>query len=141
MATGAIAGFAGAMFASTSTSGSVVRIAEIREWSISGETDTYDVTSKDSSGDREFIPGLRQWTASAEHLYAGDTTSQTYLFEMVSGGIKHTLEFYPQGSSTAFPIYSGQAFMSSWDLTSPNDDAAAVSIEWQGDGSLTMSTS
>ena len=141
MATGAIAGFKGALYTSTSTSGSVAKIAEIREWTISGEQDPIDVTSADSSGDREYIPGLRGWTASAEHLYAGDSTGQTQLFDMVTQGIKGTLEFYPQGSSTGFPIYSGQAFMTSWELASPNDDAAAVSVEWQGDGALTASSS
>jgi len=141
MATGAIAGFSGALYASTSTGGSVVKVAEIREWSVNGEQDSIDATSKDSSGDREFIGGLRQWTASAEHLYAGDSTTQKMLFELITGGTKHDLEFYPQGTSTGYPIYTGQALVTSWDLSSPNDDAAAVSVEWQGDGALTKSSS
>ena len=137
MATAAIAGFKGKVLASSS--GGIV--AELRDWNLTGEQATIDATSKDSSGAREFIGGLTQWSGSAEHLYSGDNATQKELFNILFNRTSVSMEFYPQGTSSQFPIYSGSAFFDNWDLSSPNEDASVVSWNFQGSGALTASTS
>lgn len=140
MATAAIAGFKGKVAASSSVGGAVTVIAEVRDWSLTGEHAQLDATSKDSSGAREFISGLDQWSGSIEHLYAGDSATQKNLFDALFNKTTVDMEFYPQGTSSQFPIYSGSAVFTSWGLNSPNEDITTITADFQGSGTLTLST-
>ena len=139
MATGATAGYKGYLYAGTT--GAPVKIAEIREWTISGEMGEIDATSRDSSGHREVIVGTRGWTASANYLYAGDNASQKALYSALNNGTLQSIEFYPVGTSSQFPIYTGYGYVTSWSPSSPHDDAIAVDVDFVGTGVLTQSTS
>lgn len=139
MATNAIAGYTGKLYASTS-GGTAVSIAEIRNYEISVEQTELDATSHDSSGQREILLGIRSWSGSAEYLFAANTSSQTQLFTAISNGTKMLFEFYPSGSSATFPIYYGDGYVSSWSLAGPMDDPAVGNIEIMGTAGLTQQT-
>lgn len=140
MATASISGVKGKIATSTSTGGSKFTIAELRDWNLSGEHGTFDATSKDSSGARESIAGITQWSGSANHLYAA-TTSQTHLFDTLNNRAKIDFEFYPAGTSSSFPIFSGTGWITSWDFNSPNEDVTDVNADFEITGALTKSTS
>ena len=60
MATAAIAGYKAHVKTSTSsTGGTLTKIAELRDYTLTGTHDTFDATSHDSSGERERIGGSR----------------------------------------------------------------------------------
>lgn len=140
MATAAIAGYTGKVWAGPST-GSILEIAEIRNYEVSIEQTELDATSHDSSGQREILLGIRSWTGSAEYLFASNTSSQTQLHDLIVNGTKATFEFYPNASSSAFPVYYGDAFVSSWSLGGPMDDPTINNVEVMGTGTLTQQTS
>jgi hypothetical protein len=95
MATAGIAGYSGFLYAGPTT-GSITKIAELREWTLSAEMSEIDATSHDSSGTREVIAGVRSWSGSAEFLHAGSST-QLQLHDMMVGGTPATFYFYPEG--------------------------------------------
>jgi predicted secreted protein len=138
--TNATAGYAGFLYAGAST-GSITKIAELREWTISAEMSEIDATSHDSSGQREIIAGIRSWSGSAEYLFASTAATQTQLHDLLVGGTKTDFEFYPIGTSSGFPTYSGEGYMTSWELTGPNEDAIAANVSFVGTDTLTQSTS
>lgn len=140
MATQSIAGYTGKLWAGPST-GSIQEIAEIRNFECSIEQTELDATSHDSSGQREILLGVRSWSGSCEYLFAANTSSQTDLHVLISDGTLGTWEFYPNASSSSFPVYYGDGYVSGWTLGSPMDDPVVVGVEIMGSGALTQQTS
>lgn len=140
MATASIAGYSGFVYAGAST-GTPAKIAELREWTLSMEMSEIDATSHDSSGAREVIGGITNWSGSAEYLYAGDNASQKALHTLLSGRTASDFYFYPAGTSSEFPIYTGSGYVTSWEVSGPNEDALAASVDFVGTAALTQTTS
>jgi hypothetical protein len=140
MATGAIAGYKGFVWAGPST-GSLLKILELREYNITYEMGEFDATSHNSSGYREVIAGIRSWSGSAGFLYAGASSSQEQLFTLLDGGTLSAIEFYPQGTSSGFPIYTGSGYFTNWGLAGPNEDVIDGTVDIVGTGALTQTTS
>lgn len=143
MATAAIAGYKGALMFSTSTAGSVARLAEVTDWSLSIEHAEIDATSHDSSGTREVIGGIDQWNGSAEMLHvmsSGNAGSANAVFDLITSKTQVNFEFYPTGSSSD-GFYSGKGFFTDFELSSPNEDALATSLSFVGNGQLTRGSS
>jgi predicted secreted protein len=140
MATGAFAGYKGFVWAGPST-GSTLKIAELRDWNITYEMSEIDATSHDSSGYRENIAGIRGWSGSAGFLYISASSGQTQLHDLLDGGTLATMQFYPQGTSSGFPFYSGSGYFTNWGLAGPNEDVIDGTVDFVGTGALTQSTS
>jgi len=138
MATAAMAGYAGKCQLAPST-GTIGTVDEIREWNISGEMSEIDATSRDSSGHREVLVGIRNWTASAEYLFGSTHSTQTELYKAWYNGYACDLAIYPAGTS-AFPKYTGTCYVTGWNPTGPHDDAIGVSLDLVGTGILTQTT-
>lgn len=132
----AVAGFKGKALASTSTGSAVAKIAEVRNWSLMADQDELDVTSQESSGDREFISGLGRWSAKIEQFQLSTVGGHQALYDVLKAKTRCNFEFYPTGSSSQ-GVYSGAGFIQHWELNDPNDDAAISNVEVQGTGSLT----
>lgn len=140
MATAAFAGYKAIVQTSTASGGSETKIGELRDYTLTGTHDTFDATSHDSSGERERIGGITGWTGSAEALYLDDTASQRQVFDALNGQTKVSFSFMPVGSSSG-DHWTGDGFITSHELTGPNEDAAALAIEMEGTGVLTHTTS
>lgn len=138
MATSAIAGYKGVLTISTST-GAGSEIAEIRNFSVSAEHAEIDATSHDSSGDREVIAGVGSWSMTADYLHVQGSTDHQAIFDLLAGRTLALTELFPTGSSSD-GYYSGLGFMGSWELSAPNDDAAAANISFVGSGALTRTS-
>ena len=138
MATAAIAGYKGVLTISTST-GLGSEIAEVRNFNISVEHAEIDATSHDSSGDREVIAGVGQWSMTADYLHIQGSTDHQGIFDILVGRTKVLSEFFPTGSSSD-GYYSGIGYMTGWELALPNDDAAAANISFVGSGALVRSS-
>ena len=140
MATAAIAGYKAIVKTSTAAGQSQTKIGELRDYTLNTTHDTFDATSHDSSGERERIGGITGWTGSAEALFVDDDASQRQIFEALNGQTKINVSFLPVGSSSANDSWEGTGFIAGHELTGPNEDAAALSIEIEGTGVLTLST-
>jgi len=139
MASSATAGFRGLMYFSTSTGGSVAKAAEIMDWSINIEHAEIDVTSHDSSGTREIISGIDQWSGSAEmlHVMAGSGPgSANAIFDLMTAKTKVDFEFYPTGSSSD-GYYAGSGFFTGYEISAPMDGALATNLTFVGSDKLT----
>lgn len=140
MATAAIAGYAAKVAISSAAGSTKAELGELRDYTLTGTHDTFDATSHDSSGERERIGGITGWTGSAESLYLDDNVSQRIVFDALNGQTKVDFQFAPVGSSSG-DHWTGSGFITSHELTGPNEDAAALAIEMEGTGVLTHTTS
>lgn len=140
MATSALAGYKAVLALSTSTSGAVTKIAELRDYTMSVEHAEIDATSHDSSGDREIIAGTGSWNGTAELLTVIADATQKAAFDLLTARTKVDAEFYPTGSSSD-GFFNGQMFFTGFDMSAPNDDALATSISFAGTGVLARGTS
>lgn len=137
--TQAIPGFDGIIKISKDGGTTFNKIAEIREMELNIDADLIDAFSHDSDGWREFIPGPKTWTVTGEALWVSQDVAQTDLFDIMAGNVKFDLEFIPK-VGTGLPEFTGKALMSTFAESSPNDDAAALSLEIQGSGCLVKGT-
>lgn len=138
MATAAIAGYKGFLHVGATSGAS--KIAELREWTLSMEMSEIDATSHDSSGAREVIPGITSWSGSADFLFSGNSSGQLQLHDLIAGRTKCKFEFYPAGTSTSPPYYTGDGYLTGWEVSGPNEDALAANIDLIGTGALTQTT-
>lgn len=140
MATQAIAGYTAIVQTSTAVGGTLTKIGELREYSVQGSHETFDATSHDSSGERERIGGITDWTGSAEALYLDDNATQRQVYDALSERTLVDFTFMPVGSSSG-DHWTGSGFVTSHEITGPNNDAAALALEFEGSGTLTLTTS
>lgn len=140
MATAAFAGYKAIVKTSTAAGQSETKIGELRDYTLTGTHDTFDAMSHDSSGERERIGGITGWTGSAEALFLDDDASQRQVFTALNGQTKVSFSFMPIGSSSG-DHWVGDGFITGHELTGPNEDAAALAIEMEGTGVLTLTTS
>jgi len=140
MATSALAGYKAALFFSTSTGGSLTRIAELRDYTLTVEHAEIDGTSHDSSGTREVIAGIDSWSGSAELLTVISNQTQKDAFDLTVAKTKIDAEFYPTGSSSD-GLFSGQMFFRTHEQGAPNEDALGTNVSFVGTGGLTRSSS
>ena len=139
MATQAIAGYNALLYISDDGGTTYSKIGELRDVTINVNLDAIEATSHDSGGWREFLPGLSQWGASAEALYVDADAGQDKVFSALDGKSTVKFRFTPK-TGTGLEKFEGDGIITSWELSGPNDDAAAVSIEIQGTGALSKST-
>ena len=112
--------------------------------SISGSTNMFETTCKDSGANSAFLPGSKSWTASGTLNYADDATlgfgtSTTGIFDKWDG--QGTVSVVFQTGNTGDRKWSGTGYVSSWTMNSSgNDEAVTVDFEIQGTGALAMAT-
>lgn len=131
----AIAGFKAFLDVSADGGATFERIGELREWTLTEEMEPIEVTSHDTAPDREFIPGLRQFTGSAEALYINPNVGQDIVRAALRGSQELKARFFPTVGSGAERL-DGDILITNHEQSKPNDDAAAVAIEIQGNGPL-----
>ena len=123
----AIAGYGGGVYLEDT------KVAEIANWSLDMSADDIDITSFDSSGWRERIQGIKEWSGSFEgNFKPDDTTGQAALINAWLTGQPVTLEL--QVNSTV--KFSGNALVT-LNIETPVDDKANFSCDFQGTGALT----
>lgn len=114
-------------------------IALGRSSDFSIEMSSIDVTTKDSSGATEIIPGLRSNSFNAEFLFDNDST-QGYE-EIYDAWLAGTLLTVVDQSGTAGDImYSSSAYVTSATKSNPANDVVSVSVSFQATGDPTKAT-
>lgn len=120
------------------TGSTPVAITHQTDASLSLSADMIDVTTKDSGGDRELLPGTRSWTMSGSAMVADDAANgYTSLFSAWKNGTTVTVVI---GTAvTGDKKYSGSALLSSLEKTGSGagGDAIQFSYTLEGTGALT----
>lgn len=111
-------------------------VTEIKNWSLDLGLDTIETTALGDEW-KNFIAGLKEWSASAECSWnvAVDTQGQKALQDAYLSGATVSLKLYADVSH----YYSGEAFISSLSVEDPVDDTVNMSFEFQGTGALAYS--
>jgi len=87
--------------------------------------------------DKVYVTGLRDRTISMEGKW--DATVDGYLSGLL-GGTARAWKVFPAGSVSTYPVYSGNAILTSYEVSSDIGDAIGFSAEWQNSGIVTRGT-
>lgn len=138
MSSQAIPGFSGGLYVRSGTVSS--KVAEITEATLTVEMSEIDVTSFDSNGWVENIPGLKNWSIDAEANYrSNDTTGQTALYTALISSSTIGIVIYPKDVTSAAG-YSGSVVITSFEVGVPVDDKVSLSLSLTGTGDLASVT-
>lgn len=135
----AFAGFNGKVYISTDGGTTYNAIGEMKEAKLSIKQDDMNVTSFDSSGWSESIPGMKEWEVSTEGLYLYSNTGQDALYNALVNGSTIRLRLLPK-TGTGNKGYQGDAFISSWETNTAVDDPVSLSADFKGTGTLSTYT-
>lgn len=132
-----------AFFSLDGTAASLVNISDtLNEISMPREIETAETTAFGNS-DKTYITGLADATVSLSGMF--DATVNT----MVAGNIANlksgsvsslSFEYGPAGSASPQPKFSGEALITSYEISSPVGDVITFSLELQVTGAVTGST-
>lgn len=100
------------------------------------EVETAEVTTFNDD-DKVYVTGLRDRTISIEGKW--DATVDGYLSGLL-GGTARAWKVFPAGSAAGLPQYSGNAILTSYEVTSEVGDAIGFSAEFQNSGVVTRGT-
>jgi Predicted secreted protein len=127
----ALAGKGGALYVGTTPT----KVAEITTWSLDVSADAIDVTSFDSDGWQENLPGLKSWSGSAEGNWKvnTDTQGQKALQDAWLNGTLIQVQFRINDTN----YYAGQALVTGLSIEAPVDDKISFSVDLTGSGPLT----
>lgn len=98
-----------------------------------------DITTKDSGGDKEVMPGLREKTLSGEfQCDRDDTYNYDYLYAAHAAGTK--LQFKLTDGVTGHKEWTFYAYVSSLSAAMPNEEVVTFSLELGVTGAPTYTT-
>ena len=115
--------------------------------SISMNHNLRDTSTKDSSGWRDQLEGQRDWECSVEGMLifvdsSGGAISDITANELYSSYIATRTEFELKFSTEVSGDikWTGNAFMTSLSIDTPNEDSSTWSASFSGTGALTQAT-
>jgi len=128
----AIAGKSGKVTIGTDDPATVVGI---KNWSLELSLDTLETTALGDEW-KNFITGLKEWSASSEGDYevGTDTNGQKALQDAYLSGDTVDIKLYVDDTH----YYSGEAYINSLSIEDPVDDVINISIEFTGSGELSF---
>lgn len=86
---------------------------------------------------KKYIPGLKDATVPFEGPY--DDASGQIMWDLYNNGTIVLFEYYPAGEGTGKVKFSGQLFVTSYEISSDVGDANATSGEFQVTGDVARS--
>lgn len=118
------------------SSGSETLIAYATECSVSLSLDTFETTSKDSSGWRSLKPGLRSGSVSCQGLATLDGSNDyDALFDAFNN--RTTLSLLVETADAADPGFSASAIITSLEMSAPMEDVVSYSATFELSGTIT----
>tara|TARA_B100000519_G_C14160450_1_gene399024 strand:- start:55 stop:489 length:435 start_codon:yes stop_codon:yes gene_type:complete len=128
---------------SPSDGGTAVKLMHSQNVSLSMNVDTIDISTKDSSGNRELLAGQKSFSLSADGLMdfagvAGDTEPDEIFTQMMTNRTSVTFAFGFTSPATGEYSYSGSGIVTSMEMTGGTEDAPTYSVNIEGTGLLTQ---
>ena len=113
------------------------KVVGIKNWSLELSLETLETTALGDDW-KNYITGLKEWTASSEGDYnvPTDTAGQEALQTAFLNGSIVKVKMYVDATN----YYMGEAYISSLSIEDPVDDVVSISIEFTGTGALSFET-
>lgn len=129
----AIAGKNGKVIIGTGTT----KVVGIKNWSLELSLETLETTALGDDW-KNYISGLKEWTASAEGDFevTTDTMGQKLLSDAYLAGTTVEVKLFVDATN----YYTGTAYVNSLSIEDPVDDVVTISIEFTGNGALSMAS-
>ena len=111
------------------------KVAAIKNWSLELSLETLETTALGDDW-KNYITGLKEWTASSEGDYEvpTDTQGQAALQEAYLAGTTVIVKLYVDNTN----YYQGTVYISSLSIEDPVDDVVSISLELTGTGELSF---
>ena len=100
--------------------------------------ETADVTAFGTTGAKSYIVGLKDATISLTGKW--DSTLDGYIAGVLGQSASLSFEYGPAGSTAGLVKYSGECYVTSYNIGSPVGDAVSASVELQVTGAVTRGT-
>ena len=112
------------------------KVVGIKNWSLELSLETLETTALCDDW-KNYISGLKEWTASAEGDFEviTDTTGQKLLSDAYLAGSTVEVKLFVDATN----YFTGTAYINSLSIEDPVDDVVTISIEFTGNGALTLS--
>lgn len=116
------------------------KLAELTNVTISLTQETFDVTSKDSGGWSEILPGLKSATSTAEGIadFQSSDKDLADVFTAFIGRSQVALEW--TNGVTGDKKLTCNAYITSCEVSAPMEDTVTYSIEFASTGAITSAT-
>lgn len=111
-----------------------------RNCSISMSTQMSDATTKTNLGWSESIPTLKSWSIDTDGLGVWNENIEEFM-EIFNNRTPVQISFKPRNITTGDMIYSGLAFIESFDIEAPMEDGVTYKISLKGSGALDFTAS
>lgn len=132
-----------AYFSLDGTAGSLVAISDtLNEISMPREIETAETTAF-GRDDKTYITGLGDATISLSGMFDAtvDTQIAGNIANLKSGSVASlSFEYGPSGSAASSPKFTGEALITSYEVSSPVGDVVTYSLELQVTGGVTGTT-
>ena len=132
-----------AYFALHNTAASLVAISDtLNEISMPREIETAETTAF-GNADKTYITGLADATISLSGMFDAtvDAMITGDIANLKSGSVSSlSFEYGPSGSTASNPKFTGEALITSYEISSPVGDVITYSLELQVTGGVTATT-
>ena len=116
------------------TAFTLLAVAGQQGLTINRDKDTFEVTSKNSNGWKEFIGGLNEWSIDNDGIYVRSDVTHNALKEAYASGDPLLIKVV--NIKTSKDMFGGLAILNSYPIEAPYDDAVTYTIGLQGTGEL-----
>jgi TP901-1 family phage major tail protein len=115
-------------------------MCELTNVTVSLSQETFDVTSKESAGWTEILPGVRSATFSAEGIadFQASNKDLADVFASFTGRTVVPIEW--TNTITGDKKLTCNAYITSCEISAPMEDTVTYSIEFQSTGAVTSAT-
>jgi predicted secreted protein len=129
-----------AVFKLDNSSGTIVDLSSyLMEISFPESIDTADVTAfSPAGGAKAYIVGLKDAKISLTGKW--DATFDAHIAAILGQTASVSFEYGPAGSTSTFIKYTGESFVTSYNIGSPVGDVVSASVELQVTGAVTRTT-
>ena len=115
-------------------------LAKLTSVDITLDTNLFEVTSKESGGYAEFLPGLRNITYSVEGIADFQSANKDLADIFTAYTSRASVALVWTNAVTGDKKISQTAYISSCSISAPMEETVTYSIEFQGTGTPTIAT-
>ena len=117
------------------------KVGNVTSNSLSIDTETFDISSKDSNGWREFMGGFRTFSMEVEGVIdfqKSGVANSDLLADIIVARLPVLL--VSKNAVNGDTTFQGQGILTNLQFTSPMEDTPTFTATFQGSGALTIGT-